>query len=115
MRTWVIRPVVFLYNEDIDKAKHARRKAERKWMRMRLHSDFAEYKKKENYVTNQMNISRQESYTQFVEENSSNQKKKHCLIQQRSCSASANMQLRFPEHADKTVLQMIPGGFLYAK
>ena len=100
-RTRVTRPVVPWYNEDIDQAKRARRKAERKWRRTRLPSDFEDYKKKRNYATNLMNKARQEFYTHFVEENSSNQKK---LFNATNKLLSERKQLRFPEHINKTVL-----------
>ena len=42
-RTRVIRPTVPWYNETIDIAKRARRKAERKWRRTRLDCDLHDY------------------------------------------------------------------------
>lgn len=95
------RPVVPWYKEDIDQAKRAHRKAERKWRRTRLPSDFEDYKKKWNYATNLMNKARQEFYTHFVEENSSNQKK---LFNAANKLLGERKQLCFPEHINKIVL-----------
>lgn len=99
--TQLTRPVVPWYNRYIDRAKRARRKAERKWMKMSLPSDFADYKKKRNYATNRMNKAIQEFYTQFVEENSSNQKK---LFNAANKLLGGRKQLRFPGHANETLL-----------
>ena len=95
------QPVVPWYKEDIDQAKRAHRKAERKWRRTRLPSDFEDYKKKWNYATNLMNKARQEFYTHFVEENSSNQKK---LFNAANKLLGERKQLCFPEHINKIVL-----------
>ena len=106
------RPVVPLYNEDIDKAKRARREAELEWMRTRLPSDFADYKEKRNYATNLMNKARQEFHIQFVEENNSNQKK---LFNVAKKLLGERKQLRFPEHANKAVLANDIGRFFVRK
>ena len=106
------RPVVPWYNEDIDQAKRTRRKAERKWRRTRLPSDFEDYEKKRNYATNLMNKARQEFYTHFVEENSSNQKK---LFNAANKLVGERKQLRFPEHINKTVLANDIGRYFVRK
>ena len=56
-------------------AKSERRKAEKRWRRTRLDSDLAAFKVKRNAATALMNKARRESYTNFIEDNSGNQKK----------------------------------------
>ncbi|XP_048590663.1 uncharacterized protein LOC116612334 [Nematostella vectensis] len=111
-RTRVTRPVVPWYNDEIDQAKRARRKAERKWRKSKLPSDLADFKKKRNHVTNAMNKATDEYYTQFVAENSSDQKK---LFDAASKLLGGNTGLRFPEHANKTVLANDIGRYFVRK
>ncbi|EDO42995.1 predicted protein [Nematostella vectensis] len=111
-RTRVTRPVVPWYNDEIDQAKRARRKAERKWRKSKLPSDLADFKKKRNHVTNAMNKERDEYYTQFVAENSSDQRK---LFDAASKLLGGNTGLRFPEHANKTVLANDIGRYFVRK
>lgn len=85
----------------IDQAKRARRKAERQWRKTRHPLNFANFKKKRNYATNLMNKSRQQFYTEFIEENSSDQKK---LFKAANKLFGNGKQLRFPENTDKLVL-----------
>ena len=69
------RPRVPWFNEEIKKAKRERRKAEKRWRRTRLDSDLAAFKVKRNAATALMNKARREFYTNFIEENSGDQKK----------------------------------------
>ena len=62
------RPRVPCFNEEIKMAKRKRRKAEKRWWRTRLDSDLAAFKVKRNAATALMN-------TNFIEENSGDQKK----------------------------------------
>lgn len=62
------RPRVSCFNEEIKMAKRKRRKAEKRWWRIRLDSDLAAFKVKRNAATALMN-------TNFIEENSGDQKK----------------------------------------
>ena len=59
----------------IKTAKRERRKAEKRWRRTRLDSDMAAFKVKRNATTALMNKARREFYTNFIEENSGDQKK----------------------------------------
>ena len=59
----------------IKTAKRERRKAEKRWRRTRLDSDMAAFKVKRNAATALMNKARREFYTNFIEENSGDQKK----------------------------------------
>ena len=61
---------------------------------------------------NLMNKARQEFYTQFVEENSSNQKK---LFNVANKLLGERKQLRFPEHTNKTVLANDIGRYFVRK
>ena len=69
------RPRVPWFNEEIKTAKRERRKAEKRWRRTRLDSDMAAFKVKRNAATALMNKARREFYTNFIEENSRDQKK----------------------------------------
>ena len=111
-RTRVSRPLVPWYSDAIDKAKRSRRKAERKWRRTKLLSDFADYKKKRNYVTNLMNKSRQDFYSKFIEDNSIDQRK---LFSAAKKLLGTHNVLRFPGHLDKTVLANDIGKFFVRK
>ena len=72
-RIIVARPKVSWYNEEIDKAKRARRKAERIWRRTRSLSDLKTFKMKRNHVVFLMNQAKSAFYTEFVHENGNDQ------------------------------------------
>ncbi|KAL9957977.1 hypothetical protein ACROYT_G034937 [Oculina patagonica] len=74
-RTIVVRPRVPWYTEEIRHAKRERRKAERRWRLSKLNSDLVAFKIKRNAVNNLMNRARQAFYTNFIEENSFDQRK----------------------------------------
>ena len=74
-RSIKVRPRVPWFNEEIKTAKRERRKAEKRWRRNRLDSDLAAFKVKRNEATALMNKARREFYTNFIEENSGDQKK----------------------------------------
>ena len=74
-RMMVVRPRVPWYMDDIRQAKKERRKAERKWRSSKLESDLAVFKRKRNAVTNLLNRARREFYTNFIEENSGDQRR----------------------------------------
>ena len=61
------------YNNEIDDARKKRRKAERKWRKSRRAEDLVMFKRLKNYVTHLINKARRDFYTEFVNENSSNQ------------------------------------------
>ena len=69
------RPRVPWFNEEIKMAKRERRKAKKKWRRTKLYTDLAAFKIKRNATTALMNKARREFYTNFIEENSKDQKK----------------------------------------
>ena len=72
---FVVRPRVPWYTDDIRQAKKERRKAERKWRSSKLEFDLAVFKRKRNAVNNLLNKARREFYTNFIEENSLNQRR----------------------------------------
>lgn len=61
-------------DEEIRLAKKQRRKAEKKWRTTRLQSDRTTFKAKRNHATYLINKARQKYYSNFIEENSANQK-----------------------------------------
>lgn len=62
----VFRPSVPWINNNIIKAKHQRRKAERKWRSTRCQSDLILFKKSRNYVTFLMNKALQDYYSDLI-------------------------------------------------
>ena len=74
-KTIVERPRVPWFNDEIREAKRQRRKAERKWRASKLELDLVAFRVKRNAVTWLMNNARKEFYTNFINENSSDQKK----------------------------------------
>ena len=63
------------FNDVVMQARRDRRKAEKRWRRTGLASDLLAIKSKRNYVIYIMNNARRTYYSQFIEENSSNQSK----------------------------------------
>ena len=74
-QTIVVRPRVPWYTDEIRRAKRERRKAERRWRLSKLNFDLIAFKIKRNVVNNLMNKGRQAFYTNFIEENSFDQRK----------------------------------------
>ena len=72
-KTIVSRPTVPWYNDNIHKAKLLRRKAERKWKKTKREADFQLFKKRRNHVTHLLNEAKRKLFTDFVEDNSSDQ------------------------------------------
>ena len=69
----VTRPTVPWYNDDINTAKCLWRRAERTWRRTKSVADLIAFEKQKNHVKYTMNQARREFYTNFIEENSTNQ------------------------------------------
>ena len=72
-RAMVARPKVSRYNEEIDKAKGERRKAERIWRKTRSLYHLKRFKMKRNLVVFLMNKDKRVFYTEFVRENGNDQ------------------------------------------
>lgn len=73
--TKTLRPTVPWYNESILCARRLRRKAERKWRKTRTTEDLQVFKTRRNHVTFLLNKARREFYSDFMEENSVDQRK----------------------------------------
>ena len=70
-----VRPLAAWFNEDIRNAKRLRRNAEKTWRATRLPVDLAAFKKERNRVVNLMNETRRVYYNQFIEDNSTDQRR----------------------------------------
>ena len=69
------RPRAAWFNEDIRDAKLLRRNAEKMWRATRLLVDLAAFKKERNCVVNLMNERRRVYHNQFIEDNSTDQRR----------------------------------------
>ena len=69
------RPTVPWFTREVKAAKKERRKAERKWRRSRDPLDLLVYNVKKNHATHLMKSARKDYYTNFIKENSNNQRK----------------------------------------
>ena len=69
------RPLAAWFNEDIKNAKGLRQNAEKTWRATRLPFDLAAFKKGRNRVVNSMNEARRVYYNQFIEDNSTDQRR----------------------------------------
>ena len=70
-----VRPLAAWFNEDIRNAKRLRRNAEKTWRATRLPVDLAAFRKERNRVVNLMNEARRVYYNQFIEDNSTDQRR----------------------------------------
>ena len=111
-KTVVKRPTVPWFNEEVKLAKRARRRAERKWRRTKLYGDFLVYKSKKNQATFVMKRARNEYYTTFIQENSSDHRK---LFKSAKFLFNQETDLHFPEYSDNTVLANDIGDFFAKK
>ncbi|PFX28819.1 RNA-directed DNA polymerase from mobile element jockey [Stylophora pistillata] len=102
MKTIVSRPTVPWYNEDIHKAKLLRRKAERKWKKTKWEADFQLFKKRRNHLTHLLNEAKRKFFTDFVEDNSSEQGR--LFRATRSLLGKNDSTLSFPDYDDKSLL-----------
>ena len=71
----MVRPRVPWFNEEIREVKRERRRAEKKWRKTKSAVDLTIFKAKRNAVVSLMNKARKEFYTNFIEENSCDQRK----------------------------------------
>ena len=111
-KTIVTRPVVPWYNDEIKCAKRMRRRAERKWRRTKLLTDFLAFKTAKNQTTFLMNQARQSFYRQFISENSQDQRKLFCATKSLFRHDS---DLAFPRYNDSTALSNDLGQFFVQK
>ena len=111
-RAIVSRLSVPWFNEETRSAKRLRRRAERKWKLSNLDADFQAFKTIKNKTTYIMNNARREFYTEFVENNSHDQRKLFCatkkLLNKKSDTA-------LPSYCDKTSLANDMGTYFIKK
>ena len=79
LRTKVIRsrPLVPWFNEEIKAARGEKRKAERRWRRTGSREDMLAYKAKKNNTNAVMNEARPKFYHNFIQDNSSSQRRSY--------------------------------------
>ncbi len=111
-KTVTKRPIVPWFNEQVKAAKRQRRKAEKKWRRTNLNSDLADYKVQKNQTTFVMNCARKAFYTDFISQNSTNQRK---LFEAAKILFTQRSDLLFPEYEDPDVLANDIGEFFVQK
>lgn len=111
-RRRVTRPVVPWYNETIDNAKRERRKAERKWRKTKATDDLLDFKSKRNHMTYLMNKARREFYSEFMDENSTDQRK---LFNAAKKLLGMKDELLFANHLDKTIVSNDIGRYFVRK
>jgi hypothetical protein len=111
-KTVTKRPIVPWFNEHVEAAKRQRRKAEKKWRRTNLNTDLADYKVQKNQTTFVMNCARKAFYTDFISQNSTNQRK---LFQAAKILFAQRSDLLFPEYGDPDVLANDIGEFFVQK
>ena len=100
--TIVSRPSVPWYNDDIHKAKLLRRKAERKWKKTKRETNFQLCKKRRNHVTHLLNEAKRTFFTDFVEDNSSDQGR--LFRATRTLLGKNDSTLSFLDYDDKSLL-----------
>ena len=111
-KTVVKRPIVPWFTEEVKEAKRQRRKAERKWRRTRLHCDLLAYKAKKNHATYIINRSRRQFYTDFITENSGDQKS---LFKAAKTLFSLKSDVSIPYCRDPNVLANDVGKYFFQK
>ena len=111
-RDIIVRPRAPWFNEDIRKAKRTRRRAEKKWRTTRLPADLAAFKKERNCVVNLMNEARRVYYNQFIEDNSTDQRK---LFMASKSLLNMQPDRSLPPHIDVSLLANDMGEFFITK
>ncbi|KAL9959876.1 hypothetical protein ACROYT_G033246 [Oculina patagonica] len=111
-KTIKVRPLVPWYDDDIKDARRERRRAERRWRRTRNSSDLTNFKAKKNYATYLMNVARKRFYTDFIKENSSNQRD---LFNATRKLLKQENEVLFPPLKDKLQLANEMGDFFVKK
>ena len=111
-RDIIVRSRAPWFNEDIRKAKHARRRAEKKWRTTRLPADLAAFKKERNRVVNLMNEARRVYYNQFIEDNITDQRR---LFMATKSLLNMHLDRSLPPHTDSSSLANDMGEFFITK
>ena len=100
------------FDDEIMQARRDRRKAEKRWRRTGLASDLLAFKSKRNYVIYIMNNARRTYYSQFIEENSSNQSK---LFRESKRLLNILADKTLPPHTDAVKLANDMGDYFVRK
>ena len=108
----VKRPIVPWFTNEIKDAKRLRRRAERKWRRSKSQADFLAYKSEKNRVTYIINSARRQYYTDFISENSSNQK---TLFKAINTLFGLKSDFTFPDDRNADVLANDIGNYFVQK
>ena len=103
------RPRLPWFNQEINSALRMRRRAEKKWRRTNMASDLSEYKLIRNKVTFLLNKARCNFYKDFIESNSSDQRK---LFKASKKLLGHSDDVLFPPFKDKMTLANDMGSFL---
>ena len=111
-RDIIVRPRAPWFNEDIREAKRTRRRAEKKWRTTRLPADLAAFKKERNRVVNLMNEARRVYYNQFIEDNSTDQRR---LFMASKSLLNMQPDRSLPPHIDVSLLANDMGEFFITK
>ena len=108
----VQRPHVPWFSREIREAKRQGRKAEKRWRKSRLESDLAAFIAKRDFTTRVMNKSRREFYSNFIDENSGDQKK---LFRASQCLFNRTMDDGLPPNLDSSTFSKDLGKFFVQK
>ena len=111
-RDIIVRPRALWFNEDIRKAKRTRRRTEKKWRTTRLPADLVAFKKERNRVVNLMNEARRDYYNQFIEDNSTDQRR---LFMASKSLLNMQSDRSLPPHTDVSLLANDMGEFFITK
>ena len=111
-RDIIVRPRAPWFNEDIRKAKQTRRRVEKKWRTTRLPADLAAFKKERNRVVNLKNEARRVYYNQFIEDNSTDQRR---LFMASKSLLNMQPDRSLPPHIDVSLLANDMGEFFITK
>lgn len=108
----VIRPSNPWFNNSILKMKRLRRKAERKWRRLKSTSSLSNYNMIKNQTTRVMNEAKCDYYTDFINKNSSDQRK---LFKAIKSLFTEQQDLTFPDYPDKILIANQIGDYFVRK
>lgn len=111
-RDITVRPRAPWFNEDIGKAKRLRRRAEKRWRTTRQPADLVVFKRERNRVVHLMNEARRIYYNQFIENNSTDQRR---LFTASKSLLNMQSDRSLPPHSDVSLLANDMGQFFIAK
>ena len=100
------------FNQEVKSAKKERRRAERKWRKTRLHSDFLDFKTKKNQVTYSIKRARIDYYSTVIQKNEADQRK---LFRSAKSLFEQEADLTFQGYHDNRTLANDIGKFFVQK